>query len=102
MPLTQHPERRTLGIATIEVQDEDFFDGYQAGHLSYHLDGPAAPFTDSSLYTFLWSRLLSVDASDRYRVGYISGWFAALYGYCQPSQVATTALAVPRQLEVQP
>lgn len=83
-------ESRQIGTTTIHVQDDEFFNGYQAGILLYHVQGTQAGFTDTEIYTFICQHSQSVQTTDRYRAGCISGWFAALYGYQyqQPTSAA--------------
>lgn len=81
MPHHSPRESRQIGTTTIHVQDDEFFNGYQAGILLYHVQATPAGFTDMEMYAFICQQCQSVQTTDRYRAGCISGWFAALYGY---------------------
>ena len=74
-------ESRQIGTTTIHVQDDEFFNGYQAGTLLYRVQTAPAGFTDTEIYAFICKHSQSVQTTDRYRAGCITGWFAALYGY---------------------
>jgi hypothetical protein len=79
------PERRPFGSTTIEVQDDEFFNGYQVGHFLYRTtQREKTSLTDTTIFTVLRDILQSVSHADRYRAGTISGWYAALYGYPLP------------------
>lgn len=80
-----YPERRPFGKTIIEVQDDEFFNGYQVGSLLYRVT-PTHALRDTTLYDFLCNHLQAVTTTDRYRAGAISGWYAALYGYQLPSR----------------
>lgn len=84
---TPQPECRRLGTTTIQLHDDEFMNGYQAGHMAYGLDVQAKLLTDHDLYAFLSKHLLSVFSTDRFRAGYISGWYAGLYGHRLSFQV---------------
>lgn len=47
----QQPERRQFGITNIEVQDDEFFNGFQTGHLLHRVTPYTTPLTDSFIYT---------------------------------------------------
>lgn len=85
MPKPFQPESRPIGTTTIHVHDDEFFNGFQAGKLLYHLQDTSSGFTDTEIYTFICKHSQSVQTTDRYRAGCISGWFAALYDYQQPA-----------------
>jgi hypothetical protein len=74
-------ESRQIGTTTIHVQDDEFFNGFQAGTLLYRLQVSPTGFADHEIYTFICKHSQDVHTTDRYRAGAIAGWFAALYGY---------------------
>ena len=47
----QQPERRQFGITTIEVQDDEFFNGLQTVHLLHRVTPCTIPLIDSVIYT---------------------------------------------------
>ena len=47
----QQPERRQIGITTIEVQDDEFFSGLQTVHLLHRATPCTIPLIDSVIYT---------------------------------------------------
>ena len=96
MPQTTQSESRQVGTTTIHVYDDEFFNGFQSGILLYRLQATPAGFTDREIYAFICKHSQSVQATDRYRAGCISGWFATLYGY-RHQQPAPLPLVSPRQ-----
>lgn len=79
---TPQPELRIFGNTTIEVQDDEFFNGFQVGNFYFRAHKQQAELlSDAALYGFLCDVLQGVRETDRYRAGAISGWYAALYGY---------------------
>lgn len=98
MPKSPQIEHRQLGTTTITARDDDFFNGYQAGSLAFRVGAPAVPLTDDSLYDFLCKQFFRVDTSDRFRTGYVSGWFAGLYGYQVPFRL-TVPDALPQEVQ---
>ena len=93
----QQPERRRFGITNIEVQDDEFFNGFQTGHLLHRVTPYTTPLTDSFIYTFLCQQLQGVTTTDRYRAGVISGWYADIYGYHLSSPVPASGALSPRE-----
>ncbi len=100
MSHSAQPEDRRIGTTTIHVQDEEFFNGFQAGTLLYRLQVSLTGFTDQGIYTFICKHSQSVATTDRYRAGVIAGWFAALYDYHLP-QPALLSLVSFTQEEAQ-
>jgi hypothetical protein len=92
---TVQPERRPFGVTTIEVADDEFFNGYQAGYLLYRITPQVGPLTDTGIYNFLCKHLSAVTTTDRFRAGVLSGWYAALYGYHMPAPVLFHQAPVP-------
>jgi|GraSoi_2013_60cm_1033757.scaffolds.fasta_scaffold18919_2 hypothetical protein len=93
----QQPERRQFGITTIEVQDDEFFNGLQTVHLLHRVTPCTIPLIDSVIYTFLCQHLQGVTTTDRYRAGVISGWYAAIYGYHLSAPVPASGALSPRE-----
>lgn len=95
-----YPERRNFGNATIEVQDDEFFNGFQVGNFYFRAHKQQAELlSDAALYGFLCDVLQGVRETDRYRAGAISGWYAALYGYRLDSRTSTFSVHKPASEE---
>ena len=63
----------------IKVSDRDFLKGFQSGYISFatHANTQLA---DDSLYHFLFATITDETVSNREKCGFLSGWYAALYG----------------------
>lgn len=72
------PRNVSVGHGSIIMTSEDFINGYQAGHLSYMVEARTVMVTDEALMALILDKLTSVGESERYSVGYIVGWIAAL------------------------
>lgn len=72
------PRKVAVGQGSLVMTSEDFVNGYQAGHLSYLLEARAVAMTDKALITLILGRLARKDQSERYNMGYVVGWIAAL------------------------
>jgi hypothetical protein len=94
-----HPESRQIGTTIIHVQDDEFFNGFQAGTLLYRLQASPAGFTDQGMYTFLVRYCLDIHTGDRYRAGAIAGWFAALYGFHLPPSAPHPRVSVSQEVQ---
>ncbi len=101
MPMfsSAQPESRQIGTTIIHVQDEEFFNGFQAGTLLYRLQASRAGFTDQQMYTFVCQHCLGVHTTDRYRAGAIAGWFAALYDYNLPQPALVPLVPVSQEVQ---
>src|SRR5258708_21612451 len=97
MPNQSQPENRQIGTTMIHVEDDEFFNGFQAGSLLYCLQASRAGFTDREIYTFICTHSQGVHTTDRYRAGSIAGWFAALYGYHAPQPAPLHGVSVRRE-----
>jgi hypothetical protein len=82
-------ESRTIliGQGTLCINDADFINGYQAGHLAYQLQAKAATFTNTSVTEMLMDKLASLELREQYSVGFVVGWIATLA--IKGQQVAT-------------
>ena len=76
--MSDTPRNVSVGHGFMVMSSEDFVNGYQAGHLSYMLEGRAMHFTDEELLALIRERVACTEYSERYSVGYIVGWIVAL------------------------
>lgn len=67
-----------IGQGTLLVNDEDFINGYQAGHMAYQLQAKAATFTNTSVTEMMMEKLESLEFKEQYSVGFVVGWIATL------------------------
>lgn len=72
------PRMITVGKGSLLLTNEDFLNGYQAGHLAYMADGRAVAFSDTRLITLIMDKLESLEVSEPYSVGFVVGWIASL------------------------
>ena len=69
---------KTAKRILITASDDDFFKAYQAGYLYYSMQH-TGPLTDDTIFQFVATVLMNEEKSDRWNIGYVSGWYAALY-----------------------
>ncbi len=72
-------EEKPVGNITIAVQDDEFFDGYQAGYLCFRTHYQRKTLTEGDMRSFLVHSYFQGSTSERYNIGYITGWYAALF-----------------------
>ena len=72
-------EQRPLGQATLILADDQFINGYQAGHLRYMLDYRIKLLSDDEIYHFLATSLLTPLHPPRWNAGYIVGWIITMH-----------------------
>lgn len=70
------PRTITIGTNTLILTDEDFLNGYQAGHLSYMAEFRMLALTDISLTALLMAALEDMKHSEPYCMGFVVGWLA--------------------------
>jgi len=68
------PRAIPVGANQLLFTDEAFLNGYQAGHLTYMVNGRAMQFSDTSLRKFLMAILENMDFPEAYCFGYVVGW----------------------------
>jgi len=68
------PRNVPVGANQLLLTDEAFLDGYQAGHLTYMVNGRAMQFSDTSLRALLMAMLENMDFPEAYCFGYVVGW----------------------------
>ncbi|MGB8343938.1 MAG: hypothetical protein WCD86_03585 [Ktedonobacteraceae bacterium] len=83
--IDEGPEKRgasvalaQIGNAEINVSDEQLGNGYTVGYLRYLLDYRGRSLTESEVYEFIMGRLQDVRETDRWNVGVVMGWIAAM------------------------
>jgi hypothetical protein len=84
------PRAITVGRNTLLLTDEQFLNGYQAGHLAYMAYGREMQFSDTSLKDMLMEILESMAFSEAYSFGYVVGWLVTFAGK-EPKTPATSA-----------
>jgi hypothetical protein len=72
-------EQRQIGQVTIILSDDQFLNGYQAGHLQYMLGYRARLLSDEDIYHFLVTNLLTDPPSHRWNAGYVMGWLITMH-----------------------
>lgn len=70
-----------IGNGTMLVDNEDFINGYQAGHLACMLDCRAFALghyvsTNENITAIMMEKLENVNVPEQYSVGYCVGWIA--------------------------
>lgn len=70
-----------IGQGTMLVTNEDFLNGYQAGHLACMLDCRAFALghytcTNDNITAIMMEKLEDVGSKEQYNVGYCVGWIA--------------------------
>jgi hypothetical protein len=68
------PRTITVGVNQLLLTDEDFLNGYQAGHLAYMAQDRARLFSDTSVRKLLMEMLENMDYSEAYCFGHVFGW----------------------------
>ncbi|SRR5579875_170720 len=87
------PRNISVGANQLLLTDEDFLNGYQAGHLAYMADGRKIRFTDVSLRQFMMTMLENMEFSEPYCFGYVMGWIVTFAGKEPKQQDNASALA---------
>lgn len=72
------PRPVSVGNGLLVMTTEEFINGYQAGHLAYMSQSRTVLLTDETVIIHLLDKLEDIRVTDRYGVGYIVGWVAAL------------------------
>ena len=68
----------TVGKGTIVVDDEDFLNCYQAGHMAYQLQMKKTTSTNKSITDMVMEKLESMEIKEQYSIGYIVGYISTL------------------------
>lgn len=89
-------EEKSIGNITVAVQDDEFFDGYQAGYLRFRTHYQGKTLSEGDMRMFLARNYFDGSATTRYNVGYITGWYAALFTI-EPERARTTVQPSPLQ-----
>src|SRR5205814_6791544 len=63
----------------ITASDDDFFTGYQRGYLRFVTLYKGKTLTDDTIFQVVSTVLMEEAHTDRWNIGYVSGWYAALY-----------------------
>jgi hypothetical protein len=72
-----------MGSTAIQVQNEQFQDGYQQGYTRFSQRYARLPLTDLDVYRFVLRNILDGFTSEVERAGYVTGWMAALVEHQQ-------------------
>lgn len=67
-------------FAKIKVSDDDFFKGFRSGYQRFSAQPRTSILVDDSLYQFLFATITDESVSSREKCGFLSGWYAAMYG----------------------
>lgn len=68
------PRTITVGTNALVLTNEDFLNGYQAGHLSYMAEFRNHTLTDNTLTELLMAALEDTQHSELYCMGFVVGW----------------------------
>ncbi len=71
-------KRITVGKGSIVVDNDDFLNGYQSGHMACRLEMKQATFTNTSLTEMMMEKLESMTIPEQYSVGYIVDYISTL------------------------
>jgi hypothetical protein len=69
------PEKRIV----IHASDDDFFVGYQSGYIRFVTGYKGTTLTDDRIFQVVATALMNEAKNDRWNIGFVSGWYAALY-----------------------
>ncbi len=72
------PRTILIGQGTVLVNNEDFLNGYQAGHLAFSLDARLFQMTNEHIAAIMMEKLENIDCPEQYNIGYCIGWTATL------------------------
>ncbi len=72
------PKPVSVGNGLLVMTTEEFINGYQAGHLAYMSQSRTTILIDETVIIHLLDKLEDIHFTDRYSVGYVVGWIAAL------------------------
>lgn len=86
-----------FGNAAISVSDEQFGNGYTVGYLRYLLDYAGKLLSEREIYEFVMGRLQDVRETDRWNVGVVMGWIAAMQKTCESERVGAGMLSSQRK-----
>jgi hypothetical protein len=75
---TMSVELLQLGNTPIQVQDDEFGNGFQVGYLHFKADFQGKPITDELLYTVIAQTFVDVRHTSRCNAGYLTGFILAL------------------------
>lgn len=67
-----------VGKGSIVSDNEDFLNGYQAGHMACRLEMKRATFSNKSLTDMMMEKLESMTIPEQFSVGYIVGYISTL------------------------
>ncbi len=65
-------------LPTIVVKDTQFVAGFEAGSQYYQY--AETPLSDLDMYNVFMRTCLDISHTDCYHAGFITGWYAALFG----------------------
>lgn len=68
----------TVGKGSIVIDNDDFLNGYQAGHIACQLEMKQATFSNKSLTEMMMEKLESMSIPEQFSVGYIVGYISTL------------------------
>jgi hypothetical protein len=89
-------EEKPIGNITIAVQDDEFLEGYQAGYLRFRTYYQGKMLSEGDMHLFLARNYFDGSATERYNIGYITGWYAALFIH-EPEQAHVAVQPPPLQ-----
>ena len=69
-----------IGTLYILLKDERFLEGYHTGYRRYRAVYQGSLMGDEEAGAFLLESLVKSLLPDRYNAGFVTGWYAALFG----------------------
>ena len=69
-----------IGTLRILLTDERFLEGYHTGYRRYQVVSQGYLTGDEQVGAFLLESLVKSLLPDRYNAGFVTGWYAALFG----------------------
>jgi hypothetical protein len=87
MTTLTHPFISPGTVASLLVNEDEFYNGSLAGYLFFRVKYPGNPLTETDIWNLLMQTLLDVQHLDSWKAGYVTGWYAALFEHERPRQV---------------
>jgi hypothetical protein len=80
----------------ITATDDDFFAGYQKGYIQYVTQYKGTTLTDDAIFQVVTTALMNEQHTDRWNIGYVSGWYGAMYNKSYRLEDAPVTLTVTK------
>ncbi len=67
-----------IGKGSVLVENEQFINGYQAGHMACRIDCRKYAMTSENITGILKEKMEDIRTNEQYCIGYCVGWIATL------------------------